>query len=82
MLDRKILFNLIDQYKSEKLSWDEFSWAVKEAHSDRMGKPTKRTVIPDKPKEEDYFYANPEECLPPSEEQKGAISSSMLKRTI
>lgn len=47
-----------------------------------MGKPSKRTVIPDKPKEEDYFYANPEECLPPSEEQKGAISSSMLKRRI
>ncbi|KAL0535623.1 hypothetical protein IC582_029963 [Cucumis melo] len=82
LLDRKILFNLIDQYKSEKLSWDEFSLAVKEAHADRMGKPSKRTVIPDKPKEEDYFYANPEECLPPSEEQKGAISSSMLKRRI
>ncbi|KAG6412323.1 hypothetical protein SASPL_124999 [Salvia splendens] len=29
------------------------------AHFDRMGKPSKRLVIPDRPKEDDYFYANP-----------------------
>ena len=28
-----------------------------------MGQPTRRRVIADKPKEEDYFYANPQECL-------------------
>ena len=50
------------------LKWDEFSSAVKEAHADHMGSPNKRLVIPDRPKEEDYFYANPEECLESSNE--------------
>ena len=63
LLDRRLLIDLIDQYSSGSLSWDEFSSAVKETHADRMGNPTKRLVIPDRPKEEDYFYANPEECL-------------------
>lgn len=63
MLDRKLIVDLIDQYSSGSLNWDEFSSAVKETHADRMGNPTKRLVIPDRPKEEDYFYANPEECL-------------------
>lgn len=62
-LDRKFLVGLIDQYKKGSLGWDEFSSAVKEAHADRMGSPKMRVVIPDKPKEEDYFYANPHECL-------------------
>ncbi|XP_010549977.1 PREDICTED: uncharacterized protein At1g04910 isoform X2 [Tarenaya hassleriana] len=63
LLDRKLLVNLIDQYTEGLLSWDEFSSTVKEVHEDRMGSPKKRLVIPDKPKEEDYFYANPHECL-------------------
>lgn len=63
LLDRRLLVDLIDQYSSGSLNWDEFSSAVKETHADRMGNPTKRLVIPDRPKEEDYFYANPEECL-------------------
>ncbi|XP_062116861.1 rhamnogalacturonan I rhamnosyltransferase 1-like [Humulus lupulus] len=63
LLDRKLLVDLIDQYSSGSLAWDEFSSAVKETHAERMGNPTKRLVIPDRPKEEDYFYANPEECL-------------------
>uniref|UniRef100_A0A6N2L301 O-fucosyltransferase family protein n=1 Tax=Salix viminalis TaxID=40686 RepID=A0A6N2L301_SALVM len=62
-LDRKLLVGLIDQYNKGSLSWDEFSSTVKEAHADRMGSPKTRVVIPDKPKEEDYFYANPQECL-------------------
>ncbi|XP_057464392.1 rhamnogalacturonan I rhamnosyltransferase 1-like [Actinidia eriantha] len=66
LLDRKLLVDLIDQYNGGSLTWDEFSSAVKEAHSHRMGNPTKRFVIPDRPKEEDYFFANPEECLQPS----------------
>ncbi|KAK9700262.1 hypothetical protein RND81_08G227900 [Saponaria officinalis] len=62
-LDRKLLVQLIDQYRNESLSWDEFSYSVKQIHGNRMGSPHPRTVIPDKPKEEDYFYANPYECL-------------------
>ncbi|KAI9174898.1 hypothetical protein LWI28_024332 [Acer negundo] len=63
LLDRRLLVDLIDQYTNGSLSWDEFSAAVKESHSDRMGGPVNRLVIPDRPKEEDYFYSNPEECL-------------------
>ncbi|GAY59616.1 hypothetical protein CUMW_195840 [Citrus unshiu] len=63
LLERKLLVDLIDQYSNGSLTWDEFSAAVKESHADRMGGPTNRLVIPDKPKEEDYFYSNPEECL-------------------
>ncbi|GLT27535.1 hypothetical protein SLA2020_025220 [Shorea laevis] len=66
LLDRKALVELIDLYRAEAISWEEFSSEVKEAHSDRMGNPTKRLIIPGKPKEEDYFYTNPEECLPES----------------
>ncbi|KAK6255861.1 hypothetical protein QUC31_017555 [Theobroma cacao] len=63
LLERKLLVNLIDQYQNGSLSWDEFSSTVKEAHADRMGSPKKRNVLPDRPKEEDYFYSNPHECL-------------------
>lgn len=28
-----------------------------------MGQPTHRRENPDRPKEEDYFYANPHECF-------------------
>ncbi|GJW64323.1 GDP-fucose protein O-fucosyltransferase [Tanacetum coccineum] len=69
LLDRKLLVELIDKYTSKSLSWDEFSTAVKDAHAQRMGNPTKRLIIPDRPKEEDYFYANPEECLQPSDDE-------------
>ncbi|GMP30824.1 hypothetical protein CsSME_00005308 [Camellia sinensis var. sinensis] len=62
-LDRKLLVDLIDQHHNGLLSWDEFSYIVKEAHKDRMGRPKKRVVISERPKEEDYFYANPHECL-------------------
>ncbi|PKI31448.1 hypothetical protein CRG98_048161 [Punica granatum] len=68
LLDRRLLVELIDQYYNELLSWDEFSSAVKEAHAHRFGQPTERLVIPDRPKEEDYFYANPYECLQSSKE--------------
>ncbi|KAG4922790.1 hypothetical protein AAZX31_18G255700 [Glycine max] len=63
LLDRRLLVHLIDQYYNGLLSWDEFSTAMKEAHAYRMGSPKRRVIIPDKPKEEDYFYANPQECL-------------------
>ncbi|XP_042470996.1 rhamnogalacturonan I rhamnosyltransferase 1-like isoform X1 [Zingiber officinale] len=64
LLDRKRLVDLIDQYTNGTLSWDEFSWSVKATHTERMGNPSRRVVIPDRPKEEDCFYANPQECLP------------------
>lgn len=64
LLDRKLLVDLIDQYTNGTLSWDEFSSSVNATHAERMGSPSRRVVIPDRPKEEDYFYANPQECLP------------------
>ncbi|XXG72745.1 hypothetical protein AAC387_Pa07g1771 [Persea americana] len=69
LLDRKLLVDLIDRYNNGSLSWDEFSFSVKEAHADRMGTPTRRLVVPDRPKEEDYFYSNPQECLQLSEDE-------------
>uniref|UniRef100_A0A6V7QXA4 O-fucosyltransferase family protein n=1 Tax=Ananas comosus var. bracteatus TaxID=296719 RepID=A0A6V7QXA4_ANACO len=63
LLDRKLIVELVDQYNNGSLGWDEFSLSVKTVHSNRMGMPSRRIVIPDRPKEEDYFYANPQECL-------------------
>ncbi|XP_021905426.1 uncharacterized protein At1g04910 [Carica papaya] len=68
LLDRRLLVRLIDRYQNGLLNWDEFSTMVKEIHADRMGRPKKRVVIPDRPKEEDNFYANPQECLQPLDE--------------
>lgn len=64
LLDRKQLVGLLDQYQNGTLQWDEFSFHVQEHHKNRMGAATKRKAILDRPKEEDYFYANPHECLP------------------
>ncbi|EOY01576.1 O-fucosyltransferase family protein, putative [Theobroma cacao] len=64
-LDRLVLISLIDQYKNGTLSWSEFSQSVKAAHANRMGNPSQRLQFPGKPKQEDYFYTNPQECLPP-----------------
>ncbi|XP_060172622.1 rhamnogalacturonan I rhamnosyltransferase 1-like isoform X3 [Lycium barbarum] len=75
LLDRNLLVDLIDQYNDGSFTWNEFSTAVKEAHAEHMGNPTKRLVIPDRPKEEDYFYSNPWECFEPSNE--GETSSSI-----
>ncbi|KAE8023102.1 hypothetical protein FH972_008847 [Carpinus fangiana] len=65
LLDRKILVELIDEYNNGKLSSDEFSASVKATHADRMGNPSRRWEVPGKPKEEDYFWTNPHECLSP-----------------
>jgi hypothetical protein len=62
-LDRRRLVELIDLHENKTLSWDEFSSAVKSAHVNRMGQRSRRRAIPERPKEEDYFYANPEECF-------------------
>ncbi|GAY36716.1 hypothetical protein CUMW_024010 [Citrus unshiu] len=63
LLDRKILVGLLDMHHNGTLSFNEFTVAVRLAHKKRMGQPTRRRVIADKPKEEDYFYANPQECF-------------------
>ncbi|WVZ73869.1 hypothetical protein U9M48_022127 [Paspalum notatum var. saurae] len=63
LLDRKLIVELVDQYTSGSLRWDEFASLIKAVHANRMGSATTRTMIPDRPKEEDYFYANPQECL-------------------
>ena len=64
-LDRLVLISLIEQYKNGTLSWKEFSLSVKAAHANRIGSPSQRLQFPGKPKQEDYFYTNPQECLPP-----------------
>ncbi|KAK7324030.1 hypothetical protein VNO77_27575 [Canavalia gladiata] len=78
LLNKKLRVELIDQYNNGALNWDEFPSAVKDAHAKRMGSPAKRLVIPDKPKEEDYFYANPQECLEASDESL-ALSSTLVE---
>ncbi|KAI4316784.1 hypothetical protein L6164_024729 [Bauhinia variegata] len=62
LLDRKLLVELIDQYKNGTINWNQFSAEVKATHADRLGNPTARSVVPGKPKLEDYFYTNPQEC--------------------
>ncbi|KAM0947984.1 putative GDP-fucose protein O-fucosyltransferase [Dioscorea sansibarensis] len=64
-LDTKQLVELLDLYKNGSLTWYQFSDAVQETHRNRIGQPTIRSVIPGKPKVEDYFYTNPQECLAP-----------------
>ncbi|XP_068636530.1 rhamnogalacturonan I rhamnosyltransferase 1 isoform X2 [Aristolochia californica] len=63
LLDRRKLVELLDLHRNGTMTWDKFVIAVQEAHTNRMGQPSLRKVIVDKPKEEDYFYANPSECL-------------------
>ncbi|KAL3654253.1 Rhamnogalacturonan I rhamnosyltransferase 1 [Castilleja foliolosa] len=62
-LDRRKLVELLDLHQNGTLSRDGFSAAVRLAHEKRMGQSSRRMVIPNKPKEEDYFYSNPHECL-------------------
>nr|GMC59498.1 O-fucosyltransferase 34-like [Ipomoea batatas] len=62
VLDRKVIVHLTDQYNAGNITWDKFSNSMKEIHRNRMGKPKTRLVITEKPKEEDNFYANPQEC--------------------
>lgn len=63
LLDRKRLVVLLDLHQNGTLSLKNFEVAVRLAHEKKMGQPSHRRVIVDKPKEEDYFYANPLECL-------------------
>ena len=72
-MDRKKLVELIDLFEDQELTWEEFSVAVKELHGGRMSQPTRRRIIPGQPKEEDYFYANPHECLGPAKKRRDRL---------
>ncbi|KAF3326363.1 GDP-fucose protein O-fucosyltransferase [Carex littledalei] len=63
LLDRRKLVELVDLYENKTLSWDEFAKAVQQTHQRSLVQPACRRMVPNKPKEEDYFYANPFECL-------------------
>ncbi|KAI4386387.1 hypothetical protein MLD38_004322 [Melastoma candidum] len=63
LLDRRRLVKLLDLHQNGTIPWNAFQVAVHQAHEKKMGEPASRRVVKDKPKEEDYFYANPQECL-------------------
>ncbi|KAH7290848.1 hypothetical protein KP509_30G066400 [Ceratopteris richardii] len=63
LLDRQKLVGLLDQYNNSTLDWVLFAARVQEIESELMGAPRQRKVIAERPKEEEYFYANPVECL-------------------
>ncbi|CAH9090942.1 unnamed protein product [Cuscuta europaea] len=63
LLDRKVIVRLTDRYKADNITWGQYSLVMKKTHRNRTGKPKPRSMIPGKPKKEDNFYANPQECL-------------------
>ncbi|KAL6867778.1 hypothetical protein ACP4OV_015802 [Aristida adscensionis] len=63
LLDRHKLVEFLDMYTNKTISWDNFASSVREAHENRVAQPSCRRKLENKPKEEDYFYANPHECL-------------------
>jgi hypothetical protein len=64
VLDRRKLVELLDLYTNKTISWDNFASSVQEAHKkNRVAQPSCRRKLENRPKEEDYFYANPHECL-------------------
>ncbi|KAK3148269.1 hypothetical protein QOZ80_3BG0292880 [Eleusine coracana subsp. coracana] len=63
VLDRRKLVGLLNLYTNKTISWDIFVSSVQEAHKSRVAQPSCRLKLENKPKEEDYFYANPHECL-------------------
>ncbi|XP_006365303.1 uncharacterized protein At1g04910-like isoform X1 [Solanum tuberosum] len=79
LLNRKTLVGLLDLHHNRTLSWAEFSAAVRQSHEGRIGQPAHRRVIEDKPKEEDYFYANPHECLCESATCEGLDNSTEVR---
>lgn len=54
---------LLDMYNNKTLNWKDFASSVKEVTEKNISQFACRKVLPGKPKEEDYFYANPQECL-------------------
>ncbi|WOL01042.1 hypothetical protein Cni_G09755 [Canna indica] len=62
-LDRNKLVELLDMHSNKTLTWDNFASSVRQVTEKSIGQPACRKVLANKPKEEDYFYANPHECL-------------------
>ncbi|RZC60899.1 hypothetical protein C5167_022653 [Papaver somniferum] len=63
LLDRRKLVELLDLYQNGTIPLGRFSSDVRLMHEKRLGQPSRRKAIVDKPKEEDYFYPNPHECV-------------------
>lgn len=63
LLDRKVIVEQIEKLKNSTIDMGEFSLEIRQAHEERTGTPFRRRQVPGLPKEEDYFYANPQECL-------------------
>lgn len=82
LLDRRNLVGLLDLYQNGTIPWDEFESSVRRVHKNRIGQPIHRRVIPDKPKEEDYFYANPQECLCGAPDCNDLLGSGLANSTI
>ncbi|XP_020580964.1 uncharacterized protein At1g04910-like [Phalaenopsis equestris] len=80
VLDRRKLVELLDLHANKTLSWSEFSVNVQEIHKNRVGQPSCRKVLVNRPKEEDYFYANPYECLVDSAGCNERLNSSNAPR--
>lgn len=78
IIDRRKVVQLVDLYENKTLSWRQFVAAVRETHETRIGQPACRRAVADKPKEEDYFYANPHECLMNSAECHERSGSSVV----
>ncbi|KAK9154481.1 hypothetical protein Sjap_001961 [Stephania japonica] len=74
------LVDLLDKFQSQTISWEQFSFQVKDMHEHRKGQPGRRTVSPRLPKEEDYFYANPQECLAPLTPEFGICNMVTIAR--
>ena len=70
VLNRRMLVEAVDKLESGVFNWEEFAEEVKAAAADQVGSPPRRVVIPNFPKNEDYFYANPYECLPDSPQNR------------
>lgn len=81
LLDQRGIVEIIDQYKNGTLDWDNFSSAIRQAHEGRTGTPFKRRVIPGQPKQEDYFYSNPQECLCSSDYLGSPANSRLPSRS-
>ncbi|XP_018685362.2 rhamnogalacturonan I rhamnosyltransferase 1 isoform X2 [Musa acuminata AAA Group] len=78
-LDRRKLVELLDLHNNKTLSWDDFATSVRQVLEKSIGQPTCRRVVAGKPKEEDYFYSNPQECLTNANECPMPHKSSSVK---
>nr|XP_018685362.1 PREDICTED: uncharacterized protein At1g04910-like isoform X2 [Musa acuminata subsp. malaccensis] len=78
-LDRRKLVELLDLQNNKTLSWDDFATSVRQVLEKSIGQPTCRRVVAGKPKEEDYFYSNPQECLTNANECPMPHKSSSVK---